>query len=450
MALDEQVEDSREQLGGDAGAVVLDPDDDFAAGAVAAGALTRFAPRAHRDLSAALRVAGGVGEQVRHHLGEPHRIAVDPQPFIGDLEGEVVIALLEEIARHLDRLGDHLGDFDPLLAQLHLPAGDLRDVEEIVDQPGEVIDLSLDHLLFPGGSRVASQLHQLQRGGDGGERVAQLVAQHGQKLVLGPAGSFQFGKELLVLGLRSLQHLPGPHLLGDLDRHRHHPVHLVLGVAERLHVELEIAVLARAVVLQILGDQVLLGAERLAGLVDAIENFAQPPLLGPGEHLRVRLADDVVSSHHPTEQRVGESKQVLGAGEQRGPDRCLQEEVVSLAVRRRLDAEGVDLGLGEPEMIHDLGQVISIAVIKRQPRAQAEHDEVAGALPPRMADGNDEQRRGGLRPVAPRQRAGRVAREHHGARLPIAKRRGAQALPHGRVHRRGIGEACRPHEPKRT
>ena len=154
VPLDEEIEDARQQIGRNARTVVLDPDDDLAARAPTIFVFTAFSAGAHHDLSARLRVAGRVGEQVRHDLGEPHRIAVDPQALVGDVEGEIVIALLEQIARHLDRLGDDVGDLDPLLAQLHLPARDLRDVEEIVDQPGEVVDLPLDHLLLPGGSRV--------------------------------------------------------------------------------------------------------------------------------------------------------------------------------------------------------------------------------------------------------------------------------------------------------
>ena len=57
------------------------------------------------------------------------------------------------------------------------------------------------------------------------------------------------------------------------------------------------------------------------------------------------------------------------------------------------------------EMVRDLGQVIAIAVVERQPRAQPEHDDVGGALSPRRRDGNDEQRRRGLGP-----------RRHRGAR----------------------------------
>ena len=47
--------------------------------------------------------------------------------------------------------------------------------------------LAIDHVLLAGDAPVAAQLHQLERGEDGRERVAQLVAEHGEELVLGRA-----------------------------------------------------------------------------------------------------------------------------------------------------------------------------------------------------------------------------------------------------------------------
>ncbi len=141
---------------------------------------------------------------------------------------------------------------------------------------------------------------------------------------------------------------------------------------------------------------------------------------------------------------------MLGTGQQRGPDRSLQKEVVSLAVRRRLDAERVELGLGGPEMIRDLRQVIAIAVVKQQPRAQPEYDDVGGALSPRGRDGNHEQRRGGLGPHATGEPQRGVAEDHLRAGLSIVEGGGAHSRPHGRVHRRRIGEPRRPYQPERA
>ena len=67
-------------------------------------------------------------------------------------------ALLEQVARDLDRLRDDVGDLEGLLSQRDLPARDLRDVEQIVDEPDEMTDLSLDDLLLAVGRAVAAPL----------------------------------------------------------------------------------------------------------------------------------------------------------------------------------------------------------------------------------------------------------------------------------------------------
>ena len=45
---------------------------------------------------------------------------------------------------------------------------------------------------------VAAQLHELQRRHDRRQRVAQLVAEHGQKFILGAVGDFGIGARLLL------------------------------------------------------------------------------------------------------------------------------------------------------------------------------------------------------------------------------------------------------------
>ena len=47
---------------------------------------------------------------------------------------------------------------------------------------------------------LAAQLHQLQRGQDRRERIAQLVAEHGQELVLGAVRRLRLGAQARVLG----------------------------------------------------------------------------------------------------------------------------------------------------------------------------------------------------------------------------------------------------------
>ena len=63
---------------------------------------------------------------------------------------ELVLPLLDERAdrsrRHWSRIG---ASVDELLAELDLAAGDPGDVEQVVDQPGEVLDLPLDDVRRP-------------------------------------------------------------------------------------------------------------------------------------------------------------------------------------------------------------------------------------------------------------------------------------------------------------
>ena len=51
-----------------------------------------------------------------------------------------------------------------------------------------MLDLAADHGLFALGGRILPRLHHVQRADDGRQRVAQLVAEHGEEFVLGARG----------------------------------------------------------------------------------------------------------------------------------------------------------------------------------------------------------------------------------------------------------------------
>ena len=85
----------------------------------------------------------------------------------------------------LERARDHVAQVDTLAAQLDLARGDARDVEQIVDHAREVRDLALDDAPLARIGRLVAPRHDLERGDDRRERVAQLVAEHGEELVLG-------------------------------------------------------------------------------------------------------------------------------------------------------------------------------------------------------------------------------------------------------------------------
>ena len=82
------------------------------------------------------------------------------------------------------------GQLDALRPELDLAAADPRDVEQVVDQPRELPDLPLDDLAAPVLDVLGLRVHQELDGvGDRGQRIAQLMGQHGQELVLPPASS---------------------------------------------------------------------------------------------------------------------------------------------------------------------------------------------------------------------------------------------------------------------
>jgi hypothetical protein len=168
----------REHLSADAAAGVGHVEHDLAA--VPAGG--------ERDAPPGVRVGGRVGEQVGDDLAEPERIGVDQEAGGRHLHGERVRPPLHQGARDLEGSGHHGGELDELPAQLDLAAGDPRHVHQVVDQPPHVLCLAADDRALPQGTGIRAVVHQLEGGGDGRERVAQLVAEHREELVLAPIG----------------------------------------------------------------------------------------------------------------------------------------------------------------------------------------------------------------------------------------------------------------------
>ena len=129
--LHEQVEDARQHLRRDADAGVAHAQDD-----------RRSPSRAARDGDACRRGSVYLAALVSRLATTCARrtgVAVD-----GEAAGAARrrsswwLPLLEQRARHLDRLGDDLGQLDRLALELDLAARDARDVEQIVDQADQV------------------------------------------------------------------------------------------------------------------------------------------------------------------------------------------------------------------------------------------------------------------------------------------------------------------------
>ena len=117
----------------------------------------------------------------------------------------------------------HFRQVDELAIEDDLSGIEAGDVEHVVDEVGEPVDLPIDHLartLVHGGAR---RRHGEQRGRrlHGAERVAQLVSQHGEELVLGGVGALGFGPRFgfAQQGGAGLVLARGEPLAGAVERH---------------------------------------------------------------------------------------------------------------------------------------------------------------------------------------------------------------------------------------
>src|SRR6266545_4128806 len=143
---------------------------------------THMWPPSGVNLAALLR-------RLRMTWGEARGIAVHTHGIAPEIHLDRVVPLLEERERGLDRPGDDGREVEHLPVQDDLAARDPADVEQVVHEPTEVPHLALDQLARPddGGVRHLAGRHHGHGVADGGERVAQLVAEHGEELVDLPA-----------------------------------------------------------------------------------------------------------------------------------------------------------------------------------------------------------------------------------------------------------------------
>ena len=145
------------------------------------------------DLPARFGVLGGVVQQVDRSPASSRVASASSQ--IGSSGSDTISSWLApadssartvSIAPRTDRRQLHA-----LLAQLDLAPGDPRDVQQVVDQAGQVVDLTLDHRAAIPRGRSPERSHAAPAPGrclDRGQGVAQLVGEHRQELVLAAVG----------------------------------------------------------------------------------------------------------------------------------------------------------------------------------------------------------------------------------------------------------------------
>ena len=207
LGLAEAFEHVREEVGRDAAPRVGDQDSGVCA----------VTGQSRGDAATALGELDRVGEDVPHHLLEPHAVAHHARAgrIDDDLERDAAAG-----GRRPDGLGggaDHGVQLHRLTLHGELAGCDPGEIDQVVDQSGEETDVALDGLDPPfRGDGVDPALTQ-DRGPTERrvERRAQLVREHREELVLGAV-------RFLGDGLRRLRALEQPQpLLGDGPPLRH-------------------------------------------------------------------------------------------------------------------------------------------------------------------------------------------------------------------------------------
>ncbi|MCY1204250.1 hypothetical protein D9M72_157740 [compost metagenome] len=201
----ERVEQQPLQCLGQSGAVVAHAHRDAAAGGTAGRIVVERG--IDRDLPARGRISGGVVQQVAENLRQPHQVAAHRQRLLGQRQAQRVAVGVDLRPHRFDRGIERGAQLYQVLAQRDAALVEARDIEQLVDQPGQVVQLAPDD--------VARAEHVLARGRQllqhvGGtaqrcERVAQLVGEHGQELVLA----------LLLVAQRASRAVLQRHVLAD-------------------------------------------------------------------------------------------------------------------------------------------------------------------------------------------------------------------------------------------
>ena len=112
----------------------------------------------------------------------------DPEVPAVDRELERVLPLLDERPRPWRRHSSRIGvRSSTSRLQLDLAAADAGDVQQVVDEPRQVLHLPGDDLHRPVDVLLeAAPCRELHGVADGRQRVPQLVGEHGEELVLPP------------------------------------------------------------------------------------------------------------------------------------------------------------------------------------------------------------------------------------------------------------------------
>ena len=192
--------------------------------------------RQQADLDAA--ALGGeldrVRQQVVEHLLQAVEVAVDHDFVRIGGETQLDPLRLRELARIGDRGIDDVDDVDALQVEIELAADDARGIEQIIDEPGLMVDVALDRLgRAPDQCRIvlARTRQDLAPALQRIERRTQLVRDDGEKLVLRAIGPLGFAAQAVLGHQQAFELLLRFFELGDVPRHADDTEDLPLRIA---------------------------------------------------------------------------------------------------------------------------------------------------------------------------------------------------------------------------
>ena len=168
-----------------------------------ANADARIAHLEHRLFTVAgqrnLYRAAAIGEldrivqKILDDLGEAQGIGVGVKRFSRQADGQLPVAPVGHGLKLRHRVLDRSAEVGSLSTQLDMAAGDAGDVEQVVDQARHMIDAALDRVArcdrFP--LPTADHVEDMDSIAQRRQRIAQLVREGRQKLVLPPIGGRQ-------------------------------------------------------------------------------------------------------------------------------------------------------------------------------------------------------------------------------------------------------------------
>ncbi len=131
--------------------------------------------------------------EIPDDLLEAHGIGVDPHRLDHHLDAGAALALR---GNRRDAGAHAVREIDAMPIEDDLSGHDTADIEQIVDEARHVHRLAVDDVTGVRGARLAQpgQAEHLHRALDGAQRIAQLVRQHRQELVLRLALALHLGE----------------------------------------------------------------------------------------------------------------------------------------------------------------------------------------------------------------------------------------------------------------